>query len=121
MAREIAGTVLREHVALWTAKAKKDHWAHQHDLAWRGGLSSRGMGGALAGLVKAWIAYADAYEVATGGSKIGEDYVIGDDGWTPIGNALLALLNGELGALDGGSLDGLIRDVMIAEGVEVDE
>lgn len=48
---------------------------------------------------------------------IGEDYVLGPE-WATIGRALLALLNGETGRLDCGTLDGIIRDTLRAEGTE---
>lgn len=51
------------------------------------------------------IAHREAYE-----SPIGEDYVLGEE-WKAIGLALLGLLNGELGDLDGGDVDSLIRDI----------
>lgn len=51
------------------------------------------------------------------GSSIGEDGVLGPD-WASIGRALLGLLNGETGRLDGGTLDGWVRETMRTNGVE---
>ena len=68
----------------------------------------------LISMLDGWLAYADhhhrQYE-----SSIGEDYVLGPE-WAAIGRALLGLLNGVIGRLDCGTLDGLIRGVLAAEG-----
>jgi hypothetical protein len=70
-------------------------------------------------LLNGWLEYADSHSrrFETG---IGEDYVLGPQ-WAAIGSALLSLLNGELGRLDGGSLDSLIRDTLAAEGFDADK
>jgi hypothetical protein len=65
-------------------------------------------------MLHGWIEYAaahkEAYETA-----VGEDYVIGDE-WQAIGHALLGLLNGELGRMDAGTVDRLIRDTFVQNG-----
>ena len=59
-------------------------------------------------MLRGWLEYADAHRSATG-SKIGDDHVLGDE-WFKIGEALRGLLNGDLGRLDGGTLDTIIAD-----------
>jgi hypothetical protein len=72
----------------------------------------------IVNLIKAWTDYADqhAHRFESG---IGKDYVLGAE-WEVIGSALLGLLNGELGRLDGGTLDGFIRNTLKAEGFDPD-
>ena len=70
-------------------------------------------------MLKAWLEYADTHEAAYE-TRIGDDYVLGPQ-WAAIGGAMLALLNGDLGRLDGGTLDGIIRDTLSAEGFNPDE
>jgi hypothetical protein len=67
-------------------------------------------------LVNGWTEYANQHSkrYETG---IGQDYVLGKE-WQSVGLALLGLLNGELGRLDGGTLDGFIRDTLEAEGFD---
>jgi hypothetical protein len=72
----------------------------------------------IVALLRGWLQYADTHK-ARYDSGIGEDGVLGKD-WAAIGHALLGLLNGELGRLDGGSLDSLIRDTLTAEGFDPD-
>ena len=69
-------------------------------------------------LLRGWLQYADTHK-ARYDSGIGEDYVLGED-WRKMGFCLIGLLNGELGRLDGGSLDSLIRDTLKAEGFDPD-
>ena len=64
-------------------------------------------------LLSGWLRYADAHQAAYE-SGIGADYILGP-AWTQIGNALVTLLNGDLGRLDGGTLDGLLRCTLTAE------
>lgn len=52
-------------------------------------------------------------------SRLADDYVLGP-AWAKIGEGLLALLNGDLGRLDGGSLDGMIRMALQAQGFDPD-
>src|SRR5689334_8351849 len=70
----------------------------------------------IARLLQAWARYADAHK-GMYGSPIGEDGVLGDE-WRTIGLALRGLLNGELGRLDGGTLDAFILDTLRAEGAD---
>jgi hypothetical protein len=64
-------------------------------------------------MLRGWLAYADAHRVQFE-SGIGEDYVLGPE-WERIGAGLLDLLNGPCGRLDCGTVDGLIRDALMAE------
>ena len=64
-------------------------------------------------LLSGWLRYADAHRGAYE-SGIGADYVLGP-AWAQIGAGLRALLNGELGRLDGGTLDGLLCSTLTAE------
>ena len=70
-------------------------------------------------LLKGWDAYANAHG-AIYESRIGEDYVLGPE-WAKIGGAILSLLNGDLGRLDGGSLDHVIRHNLEAEGFDPED
>lgn len=74
---------------------------------------------AIVGLLEAWLIYADRHQDRYM-SDIGEDGVLGPE-WAKVGSALLALLNGELGRLDGGTLDTLIRDTLVLEGYNPDD
>jgi hypothetical protein len=65
-------------------------------------------------LLRAWELYAEAH-LATYGTPIGSDYVLGAE-WVAMGNALLGLLNGELGRLDGGTIDTKVRDIFEKHG-----
>lgn len=65
---------------------------------------------ALVGMLNAWRLYAQAH-ARRFKTEIGDDGVLGDP-WEAIGVSLLALLNGETGRLDCGSLDALIRSVL---------
>lgn len=57
-------------------------------------------------LIQYGIYYAERYE----GCMLGEDRVLGP-GWLQIASGYLALLNGETGRLDCGSLDAELRDM----------
>ena len=52
-------------------------------------------------------------------SLIGEDYILGE-AWKQIGTNLRTLLNGELGVLDGGTLDGFIVGTMRENGIDTE-
>ena len=59
--------------------------------------------------------YADAHRELYG-SGIGEDYVLGPE-WANMVQGCRGLLNGETGQLDCGTLDGLLCDMLRAEGL----
>jgi hypothetical protein len=69
-------------------------------------------------MLRGWIEYAQAHKAAFD-SDIGEDYVLGDE-WFKIGEALRGLLNGDLGRLDGGTLDSIIADNLDQQGFDPD-
>jgi predicted RNA methylase len=69
---------------------------------------------AIVGLYRALAEYAEAH--AAGGSPVGADYFIGDEGWSEICRGALTLLNGELGRLDGGTLDAAFRRLLESRG-----
>lgn len=65
-------------------------------------------------MINAWLQYAKHHKRRFE-SEIGKDYVLGDE-WAKIGGALISLLNGELGGLDGGTCDHLIRSNLVEQG-----
>jgi len=67
-------------------------------------------------LLSGWLRYADAHHNAYG-SGIGADYILGP-AWAQIAGGLITLLNGDLGRLDGGTLDGLLRRTLTAEDLD---
>lgn len=69
-------------------------------------------------LIDAAAVYADAHQRRFE-SRIGDDGVLGPE-WAQIVRGIRGLLNGELGALDGGTLDSILCDMLDAEGLEVD-
>lgn len=78
------------------------------------GKHENDMGEAVAQMVGWWEDYAEAYRKRFE-TVIGTDYVLGD-AWVEIGKGLLALLNGDLGKHDGGTLDGEIRGLFLENG-----
>lgn len=73
---------------------------------------------ALVELLSGWLRYADAVEERWE-SGIGKDYVLGPN-WAQIGAGIRGLLNGDLGRMDAGSLDGLLCRTLEAEGLDPD-
>lgn len=73
---------------------------------------------ALLEMIRGLATYADAY-AARLDSPIGHDYVIGE-AWQMIAEGLLALLNGDIGNLDGGTVDKTIRAICEAAEVELE-
>jgi len=68
--------------------------------------------------IAAWAAYAKKHAKRFE-SDIGEDYVLGP-AWARWGIALRELLNGELGHLDGGTLDHIIYTNLCSQGFDPD-
>jgi hypothetical protein len=68
---------------------------------------------ALVAMLKGWLEYADVHAQRYD-STIGEDRVLGP-AWARIGAALRDLLNGDLGRMDGGTLDALLVDTLEAQ------
>lgn len=72
------------------------------------------------GIVKmltGWAAYAKVHKFRYE-SNISEDYFIGAE-WFAIGLSFRALLNGERGRLDGGTLDSFILDTLAENGFDI--
>lgn len=69
-------------------------------------------------MLSAWAGYAKAHREKFE-STIGEDYVLGP-AWEEIGLGIRALLNGETGRLDCGTLDAFILDTLGGNGVSTD-
>ena len=98
------------------ASARNDRtgWSARHRAALR---APRGpFEPAYVHLLRGWLCYADAHREQYH-SGIGDDGVLGPH-WARIGADLRGLLNGELGRLDGGTLDGLICRTLEAEGFD---
>lgn len=95
-------------------------WKERHNSAITGSsmLGGRPFEASIGGLLHAWARYADDHRAAYD-SPIGHDGVLGEH-WRDIGLGLRGLLNGELGWLDGGTLDAFILDTLRAEGVETE-
>jgi hypothetical protein len=83
------------------------------------GVEFRRMGDAVVVTICEMDIYACAYRAAYG-APIGEDGYIGD-AWRDILKGLVALLNGELGQHDGGTLDRRIRTIATRHGVNGDD
>jgi hypothetical protein len=91
-------------------------WQDRHDNAMA--FPRPGFEAAIVGMLKGWHNYAVSAKLAHG-SPIGDDGVLGPE-WQAIGQALLGLLNGDIGRLDGGTLDGFIRNTLRDNGAEVE-
>lgn len=87
-------------------------WQDRHMAALRAPV---GFEAAIVSMLAGWATYADQHR-ARYESRVTDDGVMGDE-WTGIGRSILALLNGETGRLDCGTLDGFIRDTLASEGV----
>ncbi len=84
-------------------------WRRRHGSAW--------LGSPIAQLIRGAVIYIDAYQDRFH-SRIAEDRILGEQGIRPILEGLFTMLNGELNGLDGGVLDGLLRDVSRAAGYD---
>lgn len=69
-------------------------------------------------LLTGWLHYADVHQ-GQYASGIGSDGVLGES-WAQLGAAMRGLLNGSLGRLDGGTLDGLLADTLREQGFDPD-
>jgi len=90
-------------------------WIIRHARAY---ASPQGAEIGIVGMIKGWVAYAEDYSERYG-SEIGSDYVLGGY-WASIGFTIRGLLNGELGNLDGGTLDGILVILLSAQGWDCD-
>jgi hypothetical protein len=91
-------------------------WAQAHTMAI--GCPRDGYEKALVEMLSGWLRYADAVQ-DTWGAGVGKDYVLGPC-WAQIGAGLRGLLNGDIGRMDGGTLDGLLCRTLEAEGFDPD-
>jgi len=73
----------------------------------------------IVSLIEAWLMYADSHQERFE-STIGDDQFLGPE-WAKIGASLRELLNGDLGRLDGGTLDGVLYDTLKAEGFDPEQ
>jgi hypothetical protein len=71
---------------------------------------------AIVKLIEGAVEYADRHQ-ARYDSAIGDDCVLGKE-WESIVRAIRGLLNGECGRLDCGTIDGLLLDMLKAEGFD---
>ena len=74
---------------------------------------------AIMDMLYGWSEYATKHRTRYE-SIIGDDYVLGP-AWQSIGENLRTLLNGELGGLDGGTVDGYIIGTMEYHGIDTSE
>lgn len=101
------------HTMKHTADPCKSGWVERHVAAI---YTPYGHEIPVISLLKGWLEYANTHRERYE-SGIGEDGFLGRH-WEAIGFALLALLNGDCGRLDCGTLDGLIRSTLTAEGFD---
>lgn len=95
-----------------TKRFQENAWGARHCAAWR---EPQPVEAGMVRMIEGAAAYAD-HHARRFGSKIGDDGVLGPH-WAGIVRDLLGLLNGELGRLDGGTCDGLLRSMLTAEGI----
>ena len=93
-------------------------WAHLHNRAIVevNQISGRSHETAIVSMLKGWEQYAMDHKRRFD-SPIDEDYVLGP-AWKEIGESIRTLLNGEVGRLDAGTVDGFILDTMAENGFE---
>lgn len=100
---------------LTNGEESANHHHHRHALEHRHPKHShRRPGEAVARMITGWADYAAAIR-ADYEASVGDDGIIGDN-WAAIGLALVALLDGDIGGFDGGSLCANIRDLLDQEG-----
>jgi hypothetical protein len=91
-------------------------WQDRHDAAID---APKGFEVPIVAMLKGWALYAERHK-AEYDSLIGDDGVLGSE-WAEIGKALLGLLNGQLGRLDGGTLDGYIWNFAEKHGANLND
>jgi hypothetical protein len=95
--------------------SKADTWQNRHDEAWR---SPRGNERTIADLIRTLIRMADRYREQYE-QAIGEDSYCGPV-WLSIAQAAVAWLNTDVGRLDCGKLDSMIRAIAVDHGFTED-
>jgi len=88
-----------------------ENYLREHRRAW---TNPRGPEVGIMAVVSGWLAYADCHRDAYE-SEIGEDGILGE-AWAQVGKQLRNLLNGDLGRLDGGTMDSILYDALTAQG-----
>lgn len=104
-------------------KMAEDDWARRHLMGWEFSDAIKSTGtmkleAALRDSIIAWARMGEAHRVVHQ-SNIGNHHVLGV-AWKAQGQTLLIMLNGELGRLDGATLDRLIREVAETCGVDLE-
>jgi hypothetical protein len=109
-------TLLHEEVEHRASNGPPDskEWARSHIEAWLLGTSIYAV--CFTRMIQALALYADAHNTRYG-SPIGEDDVLGG-AWADATYAVRGLLDGELGGLDGGTLDRMLVGMLRREGFE---
>lgn len=95
---------------------QQNEYGKRHAEAWL--HPRKGSEAMIKGLILGWIEYADQYHQSSSFEPHGalaKDYYAGRE-WLAIGQSIISLLSMDLGRLDGGLLDGLIREIAINEG-----
>jgi hypothetical protein len=90
-------------------------WQGQHHRAI---VYPRGSEVPIVEMLKGWFEYAD-HHFSQFESLIGDDGFLGQH-WEAIGDALRALLNGDCGRLDCGTVDGFILNTMRDNGIDTE-
>ncbi len=90
----------------FTDQNKTQPWLARHNIALQ---NPRGAERAIASLRSGLLEYGIQYAVEFQGCELGGDNFLGE-AWLELARAYLKLLNGPTGRLDGGALDGEVRD-----------
>lgn len=91
-------------------------WVKRHVAAWN---TPEGFESALKGMIVGFDEYGHSMRSKLG-TPPGEDMFLGP-AFKQIAEAVLILLNGDLGRFDGGTLDSLVRAICTENGVELDQ
>lgn len=104
--------IIENHLKKVESKhTNRNEWGRRHVAAWHSPRHDE----SISAMIRAWACYADAH-FAQFGQPVGEDSVLGTC-WRDIGHNLAHLLNGPIGRLDSGALDGLIRELLVTNGL----
>lgn len=98
-------------------ETRSDPWkeAHREALDWPRSDHEAAIGLMYRGLMAYPPAHKERFD-----SLLGEDYVLGP-AWIKAARGFLALLNGETGRLDCGTMDGAIRDIAREHELRLDD
>lgn len=116
--REDHRSVIDEvHADLSRRAAAGERWAANHLTAWRnqhGANEATALRDMVLGLARYCDAYRKRYD-----TPIGDDGVLGENA-ADIAHGIIGLLNGELGGLDGGTMDRLVRNICHLSDIRLD-